>query len=710
LTPVLLLAAFAPALAAHAIIRKVPEQYTTIQLALDDAREGDIVLVAPGNYQESLEVHRSVYLISEEPGAAVLDADQDDAIRASHLDGGMLQVIGFAIHNCQAAVVVEESSGAVVDTTVSGCMPVDEMEDLIAFSGEADATVARVELTDNESYDPANIGLIGMYIDGHAVVVDSVIATSNASGMTIDGDAALVRGNTVENTMGDAIIMSADSAIVLENLVNLSDGTGIAVPAAVDVLIRDNEIIEAEFGLEFAMDGSSVDLATVLYNLIDSSEQAGVAVMSDTRILTVGHNEIRNGGSRGLWLQDPDLTAMVHDNVIADNAVLGISIGMAAEGFVETSDVTVRRNLVTGNLSQGIQLQDSDALLINNTLVGNGDYGIYHATSIEEPTFWPTMKNNIVTGHAETGIWTDYGTCDITYSMLWDNTVDLDACAGGEGLLMDDPLFTDPDAGDYTLQAGSPAIDAGDPDAAHDDEDGTPNDLGAYGGPAEADPDEDLAPTLEFAAEEDLREGECRSIRIPDGVDPEGYPLFVEWAISGGSNGTWEAYGPEIRLCGEDDGEFNWTTTVTDPYGQQDTADGTMTIININPGITSVMPDSATVGVDYLYQVELFDPGYFDTFDYVIESGPENMSVDEFGVVSWTPDAGQEGDHVIQLVVTDDDGGESTQIETITVGGGSVGDDDDDDDCSCDHDARADGRAAVALLLVAALALRRRCR
>jgi MYXO-CTERM domain-containing protein len=114
--------------------------------------------------------------------------------------------------------------------------------------------------------------------------------------------------------------------------------------------------------------------------------------------------------------------------------------------------------------------------------------------------------------------------------------------------------------------------------------------------------------------------------------------------------------------------------------------------------------------VDYLYQVELFDPGYFDTFDYVLESSPENMAVDEFGVVSWTPESGQEGDWVIKLVVTDDDGGESTQIETITVGGGTIGDDDDDDDCSCDHDASADGRGAVLVLLAALMLARRRSR
>ena len=36
---------------------------------------------------------------------------------------------------------------------------------------------------------------------------------------------------------------------------------------------------------------------------------------------------------------------------------------------------------------------------------------------------------------------------------------------------------------DFTLRTSSPAIDAGDPDAAYNDIDGTRNDMGGYGGP-----------------------------------------------------------------------------------------------------------------------------------------------------------------------------------------------------------------------------------
>ncbi len=61
--------------------------------------------------------------------------------------------------------------------------------------------------------------------------------------------------------------------------------------------------------------------------------------------------------------------------------------------------------------------------------------------------------------------------------------------SAGTGVLTSDPLFLaascdgDPDNDDFHLAEGSPAIDAGDPDSAYNDADGSRNDMGAYGGP-----------------------------------------------------------------------------------------------------------------------------------------------------------------------------------------------------------------------------------
>jgi hypothetical protein len=71
----------------------------------------------------------------------------------------------------------------------------------------------------------------------------------------------------------------------------------------------------------------------------------------------------------------------------------------------------------------------------------------------------------------------------IDYSNIWGNDEGdfngFDDPTGANGNISEDPLFTDPDNGDFTLQADSPCINTG----TGQDADGSAADMGAHGGP-----------------------------------------------------------------------------------------------------------------------------------------------------------------------------------------------------------------------------------
>lgn len=81
-----------------------------------------------------------------------------------------------------------------------------------------------------------------------------------------------------------------------------------------------------------------------------------------------------------------------------------------------------------------------------------------------------TVQNSILWGNENLPL-ADGSTPSISYSIITGGHV-------GTGNSSADPLFRDEPAGDYFLQLGSPAIDAGDP-AASNDPDGTRADMGA---------------------------------------------------------------------------------------------------------------------------------------------------------------------------------------------------------------------------------------
>ena len=99
------------------------------------------------------------------------------------------------------------------------------------------------------------------------------------------------------------------------------------------------------------------------------------------------------------------------------------------------------------------------------------------------------------------GILFDGGATKIINDIIWENTDDLYSESFGpasrpdhtdisdgdflrvNGNLSADPLFVNPEEGDFRLSPESPCINAGHPAAIYNDSDGTRNDMGAYGGP-----------------------------------------------------------------------------------------------------------------------------------------------------------------------------------------------------------------------------------
>ena len=123
-------------------------------------------------------------------------------------------------------------------------------------------------------------------------------------------------------------------------------------------------------------------------------------------------------------------------------------------------------------------------------------------------------------------------------------------------------------------------------------------------------------------------------------------------------------------------GDHPVTVRVDDGTGLSDTQSFTVTVVNVNdpPLIVSGPLILATENQLYAYDVEATDPDPSEVLTYSLDLAPAGMGIDGLaGLIQWTPDESQRGDHPVTVRVQDVEGLFDTQSYTLTVGAPVVG-------------------------------------
>lgn len=328
----------------------------------------------------------------------------------------------------------------------------------------------------------------------HAVVqgCDLFFSNNNSTfaGGGINADRAhyaLYKGNHVNYSLGDGIMSwRARDVEVSDNLIeNVLDGGGYSG--------ADGIQIGAKTSTPNACDNFRIINNTVIRPASGTNKGAIIAEMGDNGIIA-GNTTVR--GAFGI--------AASGDNMIIEyNYVTGFGVagGIRISENMPTDGMKIRYNIVTEspgfagititNDTSGGSQPRSNFEIYNNVV-----YHTYYGIAIGQP-FSGAIKNNIVwsrhtnprarlsirsvipggTLDVDHNIFEDRGN-EIMFSFNGASYHDLASWQAATGLdlhsLTANPQWTSPTTGDFTLQAGSPAIDAGVVVGLHADYEGFP--------------------------------------------------------------------------------------------------------------------------------------------------------------------------------------------------------------------------------------------
>lgn len=536
-----------PQLALGATLPVGPGQtYATIQAALDDARSGDVIEVAPGTYDEFLQIRVSVELVGTGgSGVTTLQFANQELIDVSNADftlrGFTLAPDGARALDFQGGVLVVEDvrvqghsstrDGAAFRIREAGAtLSHVRVEDVQTTREGAALYLDEVDLLVQDSAFLRNGAVRGgaIYVEDSDLILERTLFEANTAsgGSSPDGGAisaqratldlldSTFRANSAGNVGGALHLVGAASAtltgsVFLENTAEYGGAVylGSAGSLTVDgAVFQDNSATQGSGGaIRWRSDGGfpAVHIVNSAFSRNTAPRGAGGALAYATNFGPRGVASITSSSFTGnsaliggaVSIADIVDVSGVRNTFCANEAEDAAGVRLTSAGsfaHVWTNNI-FNANTTTGLGGAMYLTQLSRGDVLHNTFVGNqaaeGGALYVHTSAL-------TILNNVFAwtrdGHAVSST-ASAGALD--HNAWFDNApadVSADLTAIGPNAVTADPLLIFVDDAVCTNDllappAGSPLIDAGAPTVGSDP-DGSPPDIGAFGGP-EADLD-----------------------------------------------------------------------------------------------------------------------------------------------------------------------------------------------------------------------------
>jgi len=414
----------------------VPNDYPTIQEAIQASLNGDTIHVLSGTYVENIIIRKkSLRIIAiDGPGFTILDGTLDKcAVEIKNTVGGPCRIEGFTIIGGDGKAVSSNGRAGSIGY-VNGGKAFFQNNVCIQSPSAAHKISGAIYCQGGELYAEDN-------------------QFSSLNGTAIRAEIAKVfqvHRNLFENGRERAIeARETPNATIINNRILNQDGEGIYSFLAPNVTISDNFIEGSSW---YGITVSSCRRAEVTRNIVRGGASMGIALFG-TKFSRVNDNVSQDNQWYGIHVSSSGDTS-IRRNRVHSNADSGMSIS-------NSRTVEIQSNEIAGNGKHGIETDSGTVIADGNTIVSNLGDGIYVRLVHSYDILNSIIRDN---GGNSIGIFSGSNAPNVSYS-------NLEGGFSGIGNTDVDPLFVDRDGPDnnpltfddnnYRLASNSPCIDSG---------------------------------------------------------------------------------------------------------------------------------------------------------------------------------------------------------------------------------------------------------
>jgi parallel beta-helix repeat protein len=321
---------------ASAATLKVPQQFATIQGAVDAADPGDVIQVAKGIYSENVSISaKNGLTLVGKPGAIIDAGSADDGV--SITGSQSIAIRGLTVRNSGTSAGFLLIGGT--DVEIRQCT----IEGVFGHGILVDST-SNVRLLDNQ------------------------VTAAGEDGILVDTNTALVQGNTIRGSAGPNVRVLGSFNTVQDNTLQASASDSITVGNGGGTstgfnLIAGNRVLEPspidpEDGILLLTSPNT----WIVDNTVTAMSAEGIEVVGSEETVVQG-NTVKKCLQNGIEIRSPNVALL--DNAVKADGQNGVFLDTLA------TDTYAFANVVKKSASAGFLVGADDCVLVQNSATGS---------------------------------------------------------------------------------------------------------------------------------------------------------------------------------------------------------------------------------------------------------------------------------------------------------------------------------------------------